>query len=179
MTAHRSQDEIVYMETQQAWSNRFLTTIMLCESGILTIILIAFALKAAGPDRVAILVAWVVCVVIMPTLILSIRLRIRIRGDELRVWFPPFPGWRIDLKRVVDAQHQKLRPIGDLGGWGYKVTRKHGHVHNLYGEQFVIIVTDDDRVRTIGTQRPQELLMAVHALAGLPSDESEIDLTQA
>lgn len=167
-------DEIAYQETQHARSNRFLTAIMLCESGILTIILAAFALKATGPDRVAILIAWVVCVGIMPTLILSIRLRIRVSGQQLRVWFPPFPGWRIDLDRVISAQHQKLSPMGDLGGWGYKITRKHGHVQNLYGERFVTIVTEDNKKRTIGTQRPDELLMAIRVLAELPPDESEL-----
>ena len=65
--------------------------------------------------------------------------------------------------------------MGDLGGWGYKITRKHGHAMNTHGDQFVIITLDNDKKRTIGTQRPEELLAAIRVLAELPPDESELE----
>ena len=170
--------DIAYDETQHAWRNRFLLTIIACESVILTMILGAFAAKATGQQRTEILIAWLVCVIVMPALILSIRLRIKIIGRTLRVWFPPFPGWKIDLGTVTHAQHKKLSPMGDLGGWGYKWTRKHGHAMNIYGEQFVVLTLDNDKKRTIGTQRPEELLTAIRVLAHLPPDESEISTLQ-
>ena len=168
-------DNIEYNETQHAWRNRFLLTIIACESMILTMILGAFAAKATGPGRTDILIAWVICVIVMPTLILSIRLRIKIIGRTLRVWFPPFPGWKIDLSTIKHAEHKKLSPMGELGGWGYKITKKHGHAQNIYGEQFVTITLSNDKNRTIGTQRPEELLTAIRVLAQLPADADELE----
>lgn len=167
--------DITYDETQHAWRNRFLLTIIACESMILTMILGAFAAKATGQQRTEVLIAWFVCVIVVPALILSFRLRIRIVGHTLRVWFPPFPGWKIDMRTIRHAEHKKLSPMGDLGGWGYKWTRKHGHAMNIHGEQFVIITLDNDKKRTIGTQRPEELLTAIRVLAELPPDEDELD----
>ena len=166
--------DISYDETQHAWRNRFLLTIIVCESMILTAILGGFAAAYSGRARIEILIAWVVCVIVMPTLILSFRQRITIVGNTLRVWFPPFPGWKIDLGTIKDAEQRKLSPMGDLGGWGYKITRKHGHAMNIYGEQFVIVTLDNMKKRTIGTQRPEELLTTIRVLAELPPDESEL-----
>ena len=168
-------NDIAYNETQHAWRNRFLLTIIACESMILTMILGAFAAKASGQGRTEIVIAWVVCVIALPALILSLRLRTRIRGGTLRVWFPPFPGWKIDPSSIRHAKHQKLSPMGDLGGWGYKWTRKHGHAMNIYGEQFITLALDNGKQRTIGTQRPEELLTAIRVLAELPADEDELD----
>ncbi|CAN0573952.1 unnamed protein product, partial [Laminaria digitata] len=88
--------------------------------------------------------------------------------------FPPFPAWRIDRSSIHHAEHRKLNPMGDLGGWGYKWTRKHGHAMNIHGEQFIVLTLDNDKKRTIGTQRPEELLTAIRVLAQLPPDESEL-----
>ena len=167
--------QVQYNETQHAWRNRFILTIMACESITLTAILSAFAAKSTGQDRTALLIAWAVCVIVVPGLILSFRLRTRIADGTLRVWFPPFPAWRIDPSSIRHAEHRKLNPMGDLGGWGYKWTRKHGHAMNVHGEQFIILTLDSDKKRTIGTQRPEELLTAIRVLAELPPDESEFE----
>lgn len=172
MTSSR---DIVFDETQPAWRNRFLLTIIACEAMILTAILGGFALKYTGPARAEIVIAWVVCVIVMPAIILSIRLRTRIEGDTLRVWVPPFPGWRIEPTAIVHAEYRRAHPLGEMGGWGYKITKKHGHVQNIYGEAFVSITLDNGKRRTIGTQRPDELLTAIRVVAQLPPDESEID----
>ena len=175
----RAQDtNIEFEEVQHAWRNRFLTTIMLCESITLTAILGAFIAKSSGQDRITLIIVWVVCVIVMPLTILSLRLRTRLTGHTLRVWFPPFPSWRIDLSTITHAEHKKLSPMGDLGGWGYKLTRKHGHAMNIYGDQFVVLTLDNDKKRTIGTQHPEELLTAIRVLAQLPADEEEACLLE-
>ncbi|MFG0315180.1 MAG: hypothetical protein ACF8LL_13475 [Phycisphaerales bacterium] len=170
--------DIVFNETQTFARNRFLLTIILCESVILSAILGAFALKYTGQQQHQLVIAWVVCVILMPALILNIRQRTHIAGHTLRVWFPPFPKWKIDLTTIKHAEQRKLSPIGDLGGWGYKITKKHGHVMNTHGEQFIIVTLANDKKRTIGTQRPEELLTAIRVLAQLPPDESEVDALQ-
>lgn len=165
--------EPVFRETQPSYRNAFILSIIICESMILTAILGAFAAKASGAQQMQMLYAWIGCVVVMPGVILSIRLRTRLDAGRLRVWFPPFPGWKIDLGRITDAWQRTLSPMGDLGGWGYKITRKHGHVMNMFGEQFITLTLDNGKKRTIGTQRPEELLTAIRVLAQLPPDESE------
>ena len=166
--------DITYNETQTFARNRFLLTIIVCESVILTMILGAFAIKYAGQQQHQLTIAWVICVLVMPTLILNIRQRTQIAGHTLRVWFPPFPKWKIDLTTIKHAEQRKLSPIGDLGGWGYKITRKHGHVMNTHGDQFIVITLANDKKRTIGTQRPEELLTAIRVLAELPPDDTEV-----
>ena len=170
--------DITYSETQHFWRNRFLLTIILCESVILTAILGAFALQHTGQSRTELIIAWVICVIVVPALILGIRQRTRIVAHTLNVWFPPFPKWKIDLTTIKHAEQRKLSPMGDLGGWGYKITRKHGHVMNTHGEQFIVVTLANDKKRTIGTQRPEELLTAIRVLAELPPDESEMDASQ-
>ena len=165
--------DIMFDEKQPASKNRFLLSIMVCESIILSCILGALAYQSTPVTRMDLLIVWVVCVFVIPILVLGIRLRIQIVGHTLRVWFPPFPGWRIDLNSVKHAEHKRLSPLGDLGGWGYKWTRKYGHAMNIHGEQFVIITLVDGKRRTIGTQQPDELLTAIRVLAQLPPDESE------
>lgn len=73
----------------------------------------------------------------------------------------------------------ETQPSGRLGGWGYKITRKHGHAQNIHGEQFVTITLHNGKKRTIGTQRPDELLSAIRVLAQLPPDESEIEKVES
>ena len=165
--------DITFNETQYFAQNRFILSIILCESVILTMILGAFAIKYTGQQQHQLLIAWVICVLVMPTLILSIRQRTRIVGHTLRVWFPPFPKWKIDLTTIKHAEQRKLSPMGDLGGWGYKITKKHGQAMNTHGDHFVVITLANDKKRTIGTQRPEELLTAIRVLAQLPPDESE------
>jgi hypothetical protein len=170
--------QLMYREVQRAWRNGFLRAIMIFESITLTAILGAFAIKSSGTDRVALIIAWVVCVILMPALILGITLVTRIHGDRLRVKLPLFPGWNIPIDQIRSAEHRVLDPMRDLGGWGLKVTRKHGLVMNLHGNDFVTITLDNGKVRTIGTQRPQELLTAIRVLAELPPDESELELIE-
>lgn len=167
--------DIAFNETQTFARNRFLLTIILCESVILSAILGAFALKYTGQQQHQLIIAWVVCVIVMPATILSIRQRTQIAGRTLRVWFPPFPKWKIDLTTIKHAEQRKLSPMGDLGGWGYKITRKHGHVMNTHGDQFIVVTLANGNKRTIGTQRPEELLTAIRVLAELPPDESELE----
>jgi len=170
--------DISFSETQHFWRNRFLQTIILLESVILTLILGAFAFKYSGQQQTHLLTAWVLCVIVMPTLILSIHQRTQIVGHTLRVWFPPFPKWKIDLTTIKHAEHRKLSPIGDLGGWGYKITKKHGHAMNTHGDHFIVVTLANGKKRTIGTQRPEELLTAIRVLAELPPDESEMSTLQ-
>ncbi len=170
--------DISFSETQHFWRNRFLQTIILLESVILTLILGAFAFKHSGQQQTHLLIAWVLCVIVMPAMIFSIHQRTQIAGHTLRVWFPPFPKWKIDLTTIKHAEHRKLSPIGDLGGWGYRISRKYGHAMNTHGDQFIVVTLANDKKRTIGTQHPEELLTAIRVLAQLPADESEVDALQ-
>ncbi len=167
------ESDIIFNETQSFARNRFLRTIILFESIILTAMLGGFMLKSTGSQQHQLIFVWVLCVLVLPMLILSIRQRTQIIGHTLFVWFPPFPKWKIDLTTIKHAEQRKLSPLGDLGGWGYRITKKYGRVMNTHGDQFVVITLANDKKRTIGTQRPEELLTAIRVLAHLPPDESE------
>ncbi|MFG0246890.1 MAG: hypothetical protein ACF8MF_12655 [Phycisphaerales bacterium JB052] len=174
----QAEPEILYDETQPFGRNRFLRIIIVLETVILTLILGSLALKHTGQQQTHLILAWFICVIVMPAIILSIRQRTQIVGTTLSVWFTPFPKWTIDLMTIKHAEQRKLSPIGDLGGWGYRISKKHGHAMNTYGEQFVVVTLADDKKRTIGTQRPEELLTAIRVLAELPPGESEVDAYQ-
>ena len=41
-------------------------------------------------------------------------------------------------------------------------------VHNIWGSEHIVVTLENGKVRTIGTQRPDELLGAIIEVCGLP-----------
>lgn len=102
-----------------------------------------------------------------PFFLLSIKMTTTV-SDAVYVRFTPFMLKPRVIKPPEIAQHQSVqyRPIADYGGWGIKGFRS-DRAYNVRGDRGVKITLTDGALVMIGTQRPEELNMAVNNLIRL------------
>lgn len=151
----------VFREVQPWWMNRFLLAFLPLESLFLTAVLGAVAARAPWKDRWVLLGVWVLGAVVIPAAFLAWRLVITVTADTLRAGFVGVPGWRIPLSEVEDAEVIRVDAMRDFRGWGWRSSRTHGRVLNVWGDRAVRLTLRGGKVRTLGTQRPEELAEAV------------------
>lgn len=96
--------------------------------------------------------------------------RVRVEDGRLRARFWFLPGANIDVTTIEGLQVVRFHPLGDFGGWGFKLTRKHGRVYCVGGEEGVRFRTGERRY-VIGSADPAGLALAL-AEAGAPAPES-------
>jgi hypothetical protein len=82
---------------------------------------------------------------------------------DVRVWFGFFPTYRrtIFIANISSAEVVQYRPIADCGGWGIRVGRDGERVLNARGNRGVRLHLVDGSKILIGSQRPEELALAV------------------
>lgn len=82
---------------------------------------------------------------------------------DVRIWFGYFPTYRrtismLTISRVEVVQYQPLR---HCGGWGIRIGRDGERVYNARGNRGVRLHLIDGSKILIGSQRPEELALAV------------------
>lgn len=155
------QPTVLFRESQAWWMNPLLRVVMPLESVVLSVLLLALAARAAPGDRAVLLAVWFGLCVVLPVGFLSWRLVTEVTPTTLHAGFPGTLRWRIPLDQVQTAVPARVDPLRDFGGWGWRSSRKFGRVLNVAGRDAVVITTLDGRVRTLGTQRPEDLAVAV------------------
>lgn len=97
------------------------------------------------------------------------RLTIEVRRDGLYVQFRPFHlrPKKIDLGQVVSVTAVTYRPILQYGGWGIRWTIK-GKAYNARGDRGVRLDYANGRHLLLGSQRPDELAVAIERLRQQP-----------
>lgn len=91
--------------------------------------------------------------------ILLIKLKTRIDERGIHVQFFPlhFSFKSYLWKDIYSAEVVQYSPIGDYGGWGYRISFKgKGKAFNVRGNKGIKIHTDEGKTRMIGTQRMEE-----------------------
>ena len=152
-----------FRETQPWRLNRLLRIKLPKESLILSAVLLGVGANASPADQKIMAAVWFGLGVVFPAAFLSWRLTTEVTGDLLRARFVGLPGWRIPLDRVAHAERVRVDAMRDFGGWGWRYRRAFGQVFNVWGDHAVRVTLTDGRIRTLGTQRPDELLNAVLA----------------
>jgi hypothetical protein len=152
---------VLYQETQPWWLNRLLRFLLPMESMIMTAVLLAVGSKSPPQDQWVIFWVWLGTAVVFPVGFLCWRLKTTVTPTTLRVRFAGLPGWRIPLDQVALAEAVRVEPMRDLGGWGWRFGRNFGQVLNVWGEHAVRVTLVSGKMRTVGTQRPDELAAAV------------------
>lgn len=66
-------------------------------------------------------VAWAVPVGLLVLALSGARVTVGVPGLALRLPFVGVPMLRVPLERVARAEAREVRPVRDLGGWGYRV----------------------------------------------------------
>ncbi|MBL1144557.1 MAG: hypothetical protein HND54_06425 [Bacteroidetes bacterium] len=93
------------------------------------------------------------------TLFLFIQLKTRI--DDRGIHFQFFP-FHFSMKtytwdEIYSAEAIKYSPIGDYGGWGYRISfRGKGKAYSTRGDKGIKIILKDGKTRMIGTQKMEE-----------------------
>jgi hypothetical protein len=90
--------------------------------------------------------------------------------DELHVRLAPSRGRRIPLADLAEATVVTYRPLRDFGGWGVRWAGPRGVAYNAYGSRGAQLVLHDGRRVLVGSQRPEELVVALAASGTGPAD---------
>ena len=100
----------------------------------------------------------------LPVFFYSLKLETEIRADVLYYRFAPLQRrfQRIAFSDIRSAEAVVYRPLRDYGGWGIRYGPK-GKAFNVRGNRGVEVVQEDGGRIMIGSQRAEELAMALGA----------------
>ena len=109
-------------------------------------------------------------IVVIVTMVLSFGLiylfRLKTRIDErgLHYHFLPFhfSEKTISWYDIDKCYIRNYRPIAEFGGWGYRISAKHGKAFNVRGSQGIQIELKDGKKLLIGTQKPEEAQQVIN-----------------
>lgn len=108
---------------------------------------------------------WALAVImglLVPALIASIRLIIRVDEDALRVRLVPIWATSIPLDRIERVEPVAYRPLLEYGGWGVRYgIRRGGWAWTIGGNRGVRLTLAEGRSILIGTETPEALAAAI------------------
>ncbi len=110
-----------------------------------------------------------------PALAAMVRLVTEVRPGELLVRMYPFRQARIAVDVIGQAKVRQYSPIKEYGGWGVRLNRLNGRAYNAHGTMGVQLLLVNGALILVGSQRPQELLEALHAAGFEPKDVPSVD----
>ncbi len=92
-----------------------------------------------------------------------LRMTTIVTPADVRIWFGYFPTYRrtISMLNITRVEVVQYRPLADCGGWGIRVSRDGERVLSARGNRGVRIYLIDGSKLIIGSQRPEELALAV------------------
>jgi hypothetical protein len=92
-----------------------------------------------------------------------LRMTTVVTPADVRVWFGYFPTYKrsISILTISRVEVVQYRPIADCGGWGIRIGKDGERVLNARGNRGVRIHLIDGSRILIGSQRPEELALAV------------------
>lgn len=99
----------------------------------------------------------------LPAFFLVLRLLTEVSADRLVVGLAPFRMRAILLADIAEAKAVTYRPLADFGGWGVRWAGSRGVAYNASGDRGVQLVLRDGRRVLVGSQRPEELVLALRS----------------
>lgn len=111
-------------------------------------------------------------------LLATLELRTTITEDGIEVKFWPLGTKRIFRAEIEGAVVRKYSPIGEYGGWGYRIG-PNGKAFNMQGNQGLQLALEGGEQLMIGTQKPEELATFMEAyLREEKLDEKALELRE-
>lgn len=133
---------------------------------------------ASNRDLAALLVSGGVAALTLIAFAL-LQLKTTITEDGIEVKFWPFGKRRIFRAEIVEARVRKYSPIGEYGGWGYRMGPS-GKAYNTMGNQGLQLRLKDGEKILIGTQNPEALSRIMDDYMGVergqPTEEESLKL---
>jgi hypothetical protein len=105
-------------------------------------------------------IALVAVFALVPLALIELRTTITDDGVEVRFW--PFSRRRIFKSEIKSMHVRSYSPLGEYGGWGYRLGASAGKAYNTMGNRGLQLELHDGEKILIGTQRPEELSVFVH-----------------
>jgi hypothetical protein len=110
---------------------------------------------------------WVILVVFgigFPLFFYSLRLVTEVRANGLYYRFYPLHRrfHKLSFSNIAVCEAVTYRPIRDYGGWGIRFGHR-GKAFNVRGNRGVELVLNDQSRILIGSQKPEQLAMALSA----------------
>lgn len=109
--------------------------------------------------------AWFLTGVLVPTLLLSASLLVRVERDAIYVRYFPFARRTIPIADLGESYARTYAPIREYRGWGVKGSRSN-RAYNMSGKEGVQLVLGDGTKVLLGSQRSEELARAIQTARG-------------
>lgn len=101
----------------------------------------------------------IIVTIISLILLWSIRLKWEFNNDQFEYHFIPFI-WRnrsIPYSSIKEISFEKIRPLKDFGGWGFRSSHSKGRAYTTGGSQVIRIVTVDQKILNLTAQQHPEI----------------------
>lgn len=113
-------------------------------------------LIAESKSLLPMLFAWLVVLIVLFFFFLM-RLETTITVTEITVRFYPFTKKQITWTEVEQAFVRTYKPLWEYGGWGVRLSPKHGKAYNIAGNKGLQLILKNGEKILIGTQKEGEL----------------------
>ena len=157
--ASERNDAMLYREVQRFWLNRLLLAIDIC----LVVLTVALAVLPAalptGADR-----GWALVGLGAPLLLTLASLKTEVSSNGvLYVGFHPIRRGRraIAVREIERAEAVTYSPVGEFGGFGWRIGRGGSRAYNVAGNRGVRLDMVGGTSLVIGSQRPDALAAAI------------------
>lgn len=157
---------IVFSEDQK-FDNKWLWIAI----GVVMIIPVILALLVKKGIMISVLIA-------IPVLILLLLMRLKTEIGEEGIIVKFFPviilNKLIKWEDIEQIYIRKYKPIAEYGGWGLRISYKHGLAYNVKGNKGIQIIFKDGKQLLIGTQKPEAAAVAIRQFKALRPSSGDL-----
>jgi hypothetical protein len=109
---------------------------------------------------------WILAGVVFPAMAWQLRLETEVRPDGLYLRLLPFQlrFRRFPASEIRKCEHITYSPFRRFEGWGIRINFSGERAYTMRGNEAVQIQLASGKVVVIGSQRPRELMEAVHRI---------------
>ncbi|MBZ0170789.1 MAG: hypothetical protein K8E66_00265 [Phycisphaerales bacterium] len=169
----------LFREEQPMHQNMIVRVVMPFEMFITAAILLPLAFGPSRSQMIELLIVYLLSGVVLPWWVMTLRLVTIVSDRRLVIRFRPMPGRDIPVTEITRAASVRYNPLGDGGGWGWRMSGTYHRIFNVSGDRGVHVRFGEgkrDQFR-VGSRRPDELAEAIElarfeAAGGLPLDAS-------
>jgi len=114
------------------------------------------------PDIALVIVGsfFILLLAVLTYVFYAMKLITEVRNDGLSLRFHPLTHQVIPYEHIKTCEVRKYHPIREYGGWGIRYGRK-GKAYNVSGNLGVQLELAQGKSLLIGSQRPEELALAI------------------
>jgi hypothetical protein len=119
-----------------------------------------------APQLVVPAVALGVIFFVLAIFLAMLKLTVRIDPQTIDIWFFPLRRRVISLRDVISWEACAYQPLMEFKGWGIKRSRNGEWAYSMSGDRGVRLVLSNGERLLIGSQRPEELVLALNQARG-------------